>query len=111
MPEIFNAMDKNEIIPNKVQYSFEEKIFLARIEKRIALKISGYLKKSIYIIVLGGLILFFNGCIIGKSTTEPTFIPKDNEVRQRNKHRVFVAGHWEKGSKGRRWVRGHWERK
>ncbi|MDF1548301.1 MAG: hypothetical protein P1P88_10805, partial [Bacteroidales bacterium] len=106
---ISNVMEKNEVLKN-AEEPFERKPLIVSREENVDFKVSKYLKWLIFALFLGGM-LISNACIIGKSTKEPTFIQEDNKQRQKSKHRVFVAGHWSRGSKGKHWVRGHWERK
>jgi len=100
-------MEEKEILHKEVQPVFKHKPLLLTIKNSLSLKAS---KHFIYLLVFSGM-LFSNACIIGKSTREPTFIPEDNNVRKQHKRRVFVAGHWSRGAKGKHWIRGHWERK
>jgi hypothetical protein len=102
-------------------------------------KISGNLKKVIYITSLAGMGLILNSCVAGYVAEEPGYVEYARPMRPSEQHiwidgdwgwnnqthvyvqragywdkprqgKSFVAGHWQSTPKGKSWSKGHWQK-
>jgi hypothetical protein len=132
-------MKKIEDCPKYVQNIIKRDPLLKSNESGFNTKIGKNLKRFIYISSLAGMGLFFNSCIGGYVTTEPTYVEIARPVRPSNLHiwvdgnwvysrhthsyarnegswqqpvrgRTYVSGHWQTSAKGHSWTPGYWQR-
>jgi len=68
-------------------------------------------KKYIRFVFFVMVVLSLNSCFTGFYLNKPRHEQTGSAKEKKHHHRVFVAGHMEKNSNGRRWLRAHWEEK
>jgi hypothetical protein len=133
-------MKNTEITPNDVQRATQSQSTLTNAEVVITNKLSGGIKRIIFLTSLAGIGLFFNGCTAGYVATEPSYVeysrpqrPSDLHVWidgdwvfnsqthayvQRNGYwerpvqgRTYISGSWQSTPKGKYWSKGRWQKK
>ena len=83
------------------------------------------MKKFAWIVLLGFVLILFEGCIVSHPTTAPP--PPKTEFRPTKpgsnyvwisghwkwtgNHYKWVPGYWTKARRGKVWVKGHWEKR
>jgi hypothetical protein len=135
-----NKMKKNEDLQKAVQCTIKGRPILNAAGNGVNTKFSKQLKKLVYITSLAAMGLFFNGCMAGFVTTEPSYVEYSRPPRPNNlsiwidgdwgwnsqthvyvqkagywerprQNQTFVSGHWQTTPRGRTWAKGHWQKR
>jgi hypothetical protein len=127
-------MRKNEDIQKDIQNAIIRNPLLNAANTGVFAKIGKHMKKSVYLVCLAGLGLFFNSCATGgyityQESARParpsnvhiwingdwifnnqtnTYVQNTGYWDKPEKDRTFVPGRWESTPRGHHWQPGHW---
>ncbi|HAG16158.1 MAG TPA: hypothetical protein DCG69_06480 [Bacteroidales bacterium] len=133
-------MKTNTALANKVPNVKNQNQSLSSLDLGIASKVRTHVKRFIFMGSVAAMGLFFNSCVAGYVTTEPSYVeysrpqrPNDSYVWvdgdwvynrssnvyvqkngywvQPRQERVYVTGHWQSTPRGKHWVPGQWQKK
>jgi hypothetical protein len=132
-------MKKNEELQNEIHFAISRNPLLNIRKTGAYARIGKYMKIFSYLVLFAGIGIFFNSCMAGYETTQPSYMAYDRPQgyggsqiwiegnwNYNNQSHVYVQkqgywvnprpghtyheGYWQNNQHGKSWSKGHWQR-